>query len=156
LDKLGPDALSVTGSLLLAVSRGRKIAIKPMLLDQTALAGVVISTRTSRYFALASRRLFRQGRSPELKPTVLPARLSQSWSGPLPPGDQVLVITSSLTAPMEPIKTSGSYTAEKARLARAAGTAIARKVLGGRGTYFLSQLSKEPARRSLSAARSSH
>ncbi len=40
LDKLGPDALSVTGSQLLEASRSRKAAIKTFLLDQSVLAGV--------------------------------------------------------------------------------------------------------------------
>jgi formamidopyrimidine-DNA glycosylase len=40
LDKLGPDALTATGARLFEVSRGRKTAIKSLLLDQEALAGV--------------------------------------------------------------------------------------------------------------------
>ncbi|MFT3926243.1 MAG: bifunctional DNA-formamidopyrimidine glycosylase/DNA-(apurinic or apyrimidinic site) lyase [Myxococcales bacterium] len=40
LDKLGPDALGATGERLYEVSRKRKTAIKTLLLDQEALAGV--------------------------------------------------------------------------------------------------------------------
>ena len=40
LDRLGPDALDVTGEWLFAASRGRRIAIKSLLLDQTIAAGV--------------------------------------------------------------------------------------------------------------------
>lgn len=40
LDRLGPDALSVTGELLFRASRGRRVAIKSMLLDQSLIAGV--------------------------------------------------------------------------------------------------------------------
>ncbi len=40
LDKLGRDALSVDGELLFAASRGRKVPIKTLLLDQGVLAGV--------------------------------------------------------------------------------------------------------------------
>lgn len=40
LNKLGVDALSVTGALLFERSRGRKTKIKTLLLDQSILAGV--------------------------------------------------------------------------------------------------------------------
>ena len=40
LDKLGPDALGVTGELLYEATRRRKASIKAVLLDQSVLAGV--------------------------------------------------------------------------------------------------------------------
>lgn len=40
LDKLGPDALAVTGTLLFAATRSRKTALKTVLLDQEVIAGV--------------------------------------------------------------------------------------------------------------------
>ncbi|HEY6877851.1 MAG TPA: bifunctional DNA-formamidopyrimidine glycosylase/DNA-(apurinic or apyrimidinic site) lyase [Polyangiales bacterium] len=40
LDKLGPDALTVTGPLLYEATRTRKTAIKTVLLDQEVIAGV--------------------------------------------------------------------------------------------------------------------
>ncbi|MCU0668876.1 MAG: bifunctional DNA-formamidopyrimidine glycosylase/DNA-(apurinic or apyrimidinic site) lyase [Myxococcota bacterium] len=40
LDRLGDDALSVSGALLFAASRKRSLAIKSLLLDQAVLAGV--------------------------------------------------------------------------------------------------------------------
>ncbi len=40
LDKLGPDALTVTGELLYENTRKRRIAIKTVLLDQDVIAGV--------------------------------------------------------------------------------------------------------------------
>ncbi|HKU36857.1 MAG TPA: bifunctional DNA-formamidopyrimidine glycosylase/DNA-(apurinic or apyrimidinic site) lyase [Polyangiales bacterium] len=40
LDKLGIDALAATGSELFEASRGRRVAIKTLLLDQSVLAGV--------------------------------------------------------------------------------------------------------------------
>jgi formamidopyrimidine-DNA glycosylase len=40
LEKLGPDALSVSGELLFNASRKRKVAVKTFLLDQSVLAGV--------------------------------------------------------------------------------------------------------------------
>lgn len=39
LDRLGPDALGVTGELLFRANRGRRVAIKSMLLDQSVIAG---------------------------------------------------------------------------------------------------------------------
>ena len=39
LDRLGADALGATGAQLFAASRGRKVAIKSLLLDQGVLAG---------------------------------------------------------------------------------------------------------------------
>lgn len=40
LDKLGPDALEADGELLFAASRGRRLAVKALLLSQEVLAGV--------------------------------------------------------------------------------------------------------------------
>ncbi len=40
LDRLGPDALGATGELLREATRGRRSAIKCLLLDQSILAGV--------------------------------------------------------------------------------------------------------------------
>ncbi len=40
LDRLGPDALTITGELLYRASRRRRIAIKSLLLDQKIAAGV--------------------------------------------------------------------------------------------------------------------
>ena len=40
IDKLGPDALNADGETLWQASRGRRVAIKSLLLDQTVLAGV--------------------------------------------------------------------------------------------------------------------
>ena len=40
LDRLGADALVVTGELLFRAGRGRKVAIKALLLDQSICAGV--------------------------------------------------------------------------------------------------------------------
>ena len=40
LDRLGIDALEVTGELLFRANRGRRLAIKAMLLDQSICAGV--------------------------------------------------------------------------------------------------------------------
>ena len=39
LAKLGPDALAITGAALFAATRGRKAAIKTLLLDQAIVAG---------------------------------------------------------------------------------------------------------------------
>ena len=40
LDRLGTDALEVTGAELFQANRGRRVAIKAMLLDQSIMAGV--------------------------------------------------------------------------------------------------------------------
>jgi len=40
LDRLGPDALDVTGEWLFEASRGRRVAVKSLLLDQRIAAGV--------------------------------------------------------------------------------------------------------------------
>ena len=39
LDKLGTDALAITGAALFAATRGRRVAIKTLLLDQAIVAG---------------------------------------------------------------------------------------------------------------------
>jgi formamidopyrimidine-DNA glycosylase len=40
VDRLGPDALAIRGERLLAATRGRRAAIKTVLLDQAVLAGI--------------------------------------------------------------------------------------------------------------------
>ncbi|MEE2678112.1 MAG: bifunctional DNA-formamidopyrimidine glycosylase/DNA-(apurinic or apyrimidinic site) lyase [Myxococcota bacterium] len=40
LDRLGADALGVTGELLFAATRGRRVAIKSLLLDQAVVTGI--------------------------------------------------------------------------------------------------------------------
>jgi formamidopyrimidine-DNA glycosylase len=40
LDRLGPDALAVTGPALFAATRRRRVAVKGLLLDQSVIAGV--------------------------------------------------------------------------------------------------------------------
>ncbi|MHA7839942.1 MAG: bifunctional DNA-formamidopyrimidine glycosylase/DNA-(apurinic or apyrimidinic site) lyase, partial [bacterium] len=40
LDRLGPDALAITGEMLFRATRGRRAAIKGLLLDQAICAGV--------------------------------------------------------------------------------------------------------------------
>lgn len=40
LDKLGPDALTVTGQVLFVASRKRRVKVKSLLLDQTVTAGI--------------------------------------------------------------------------------------------------------------------
>ena len=40
LDRLGPDALAADGGQLFVASRGRRVAVKSLLLDQAVLAGV--------------------------------------------------------------------------------------------------------------------
>jgi len=40
LERLGADALDVTGELLFAATRGRRVAIKSFLLDQTVVTGI--------------------------------------------------------------------------------------------------------------------
>jgi formamidopyrimidine-DNA glycosylase len=136
LDKLGPDALCVTGSLLFASSRGRKVAIKTMLMDQTVLAGVGN--------IYADEALFRAR-----VPPVLPAasltraqakRLSRAILAVLK--RSIAAGGSSISDYIQPDGADGAYQEERLVYGRKGApcprcrTAIARQVLGGRGSYY--------------------
>ena len=62
LERLGPDALEVQGDLLWEATRGRRLAVKSLLLDQSVLAGVGNIYADEALFRAAVRPTRRSGR----------------------------------------------------------------------------------------------
>lgn len=142
LDKLGVDALAATGGVLYARTRGRKIPIKTLLLDQAVFAGVGN--------IYADEALFRAG--------VHPARVAESLSR----GKCEAIVRELLTVLNRSIETGGSsisdyiradgsdggYQNERKVYARAGepcsvcGRPIERSVLGQRASHYCAKCQK--------------
>ena len=136
LEKLGMDALLATGAHLFEKSRGRKVAIKSWLLDQSVLAG------TGNIYA--DEALFRAG----VRPTRPAQRLTRKEADRLAEG-LVAVLKrsietggSSISDYVQPDGSDGQFQDERAVYARTGepcltcGTPIARKVLGQRSSHY--------------------
>jgi formamidopyrimidine-DNA glycosylase len=136
LQKLGADALQATGVRLHTLTRNRKVAIKSLLLDQSALAG---------YGNIyADEALFRAG----IRPTTPCCRLSTEQCAALVrEGKRVMRRAiasggSSISDYRHPDGGQGSYQQQHAVYGRAkepcsrCGAPIARTVLGGRSTHY--------------------
>ena len=136
LQKLGMDALLATGPHLFDKSRGRKVAIKSWLLDQSVLAG------TGNIYA--DEALFRAG----VRPTRPAQRLTRKEADRLAEG-LVAVLKrsietggSSISDYVQPDGSDGQFQDERAVYARTGepcltcGTPIARKVLGQRSSHY--------------------
>jgi len=138
LDRLGPDALSLTGEWLFRVSRGRRIAIKSLILDQSVAAGVGnIYADEALFFAgirpgRGARRLTRRDCD------VLAAALRQVLERSIETGG------SSISDYLAPDGSDGGYQDERKVYARTGepclecGHAIRRRVLGQRSSHYCS------------------
>lgn len=136
LDKLGLDALQATGAHLFEKSRGRRVAIKSWLLDQSVLAG------TGNIYA--DEALFRAG----VRPTRPANKLTKKEADALARG-LVAVLKrsietggSSISDYIQPDGQDGGFQDERAVYARTGEpclrckTPIARKVLGQRSSHY--------------------
>ena len=136
LARLGTDALAVDGALLFAATRGRRVAIKSLLLDQSILAGVGN--------IYADEALFLAG----VRPTRHAARVTRRECDAIARGlQQVLARSietggSSISDYVAPDGRDGEYQSERRVYARRGepcakcGTPIRRIVLGARGTHY--------------------
>jgi formamidopyrimidine-DNA glycosylase len=136
LDKLGPDALSVTAELLLSASRSRKVAVKTFLLDQSVLAGVGN--------IYADEALFRAG----VRPTRSANKLTHKECEALAQSTRAVLMRSietggsSIDDYVQPDGRDGGFQHERKVYGRAGtpcsvcGTVITRIVLGGRATCY--------------------
>ena len=136
IDRLGPDALEVTGELLFAASRKRKIAAKSLLLDQTVLAGCGN--------IYADETLFLAG----VRPGRRAARLTRSECDDLAAGLRRVLKRSietggsSISDYVAPDGSDGAYQDERRVYARtgepchACATPIKRKVIGQRSSHY--------------------
>ena len=136
LARLGVDALKIDGALLFAATRGRRVAIKSLLLDQSILAGVGN--------IYADEALFLAG----VRPTRSAARVTRRECDAIASGLQRVLARSietggsSISDYVAPDGSDGEYQSERRVYARrgepclSCGAAIARVVLGARSTHY--------------------
>ncbi len=136
LIKLGPDALTTTGERLFEATRGRKAAIKSVLVDQEVVAGVGN--------IYADEGLFRAG----VRPRRAARSLSRAECARL--ADEVRAVLqrsidtggSSISDYVQPDGSDGAYQNERRVYARAGqpcyvcGSPIVRIVIGARSTHY--------------------
>jgi formamidopyrimidine-DNA glycosylase len=135
LDKLGVDALGLSGEHLFAATRRRTVAIKSLLLDQSVVAGV------GNIYADES--LFLAG----VRPGRRAARVTRRESDAIAQAIRRVLVRSietggsSISDYVAPDGSDGSYQNERRVYARAGepcgvcGTPIRRSVIGQRGTH---------------------
>jgi formamidopyrimidine-DNA glycosylase len=136
LARLGIDALEVDGALLFSATRGRRVAIKSLLLDQSIVAGV------GNIYADEALFLAR------VRPTRAAARVTRAESDAIARAiRQVLRRSietggSSISDYVAPDGSDGEYQSERRVYARrgepctVCGAPIARVVVGARGTHY--------------------
>jgi len=136
LARLGIDALAVDGELLFSATRGRRVAIKSLLLDQSILAGVGN--------IYADEALFLAG----VRPTRSAARVTRRECDAIARGlQQVLARSietggSSISDYVAPDGRDGEYQSERRVYARrgepclTCKTPIARVVIGARSSHY--------------------
>ncbi len=136
LARLGIDALEVDGARLFAATRKRSVAIKNLLLDQSIFAGVGN--------IYADEALFLAG----VRPTRSAARVTRAECDAIARGLQQVLRRSietggsSISDYVAPDGRDGEYQSERRVYARrgepclSCGAAIARVVVGARGTHY--------------------
>jgi formamidopyrimidine-DNA glycosylase len=136
VDKLGVDALAVTGELLFGASRKRKVATKSLLLDQTVLAGVGNIYADEALFIARIRPRRRAERLRRIDCERLAEALRRVLERSIETGG------SSISDYVAPDGSDGAYQDERRVYARTGepclecGTPIKRIVVGQRGTHY--------------------
>jgi formamidopyrimidine-DNA glycosylase len=136
LDRLGIDALEIRGAALFRATRGRTVAIKNLLLDQSAFAGIGN--------IYADEALFLAGVRPTRRAGRVTRRDCDAIAGAVRRGLRRSIETggSSISDFVAPDGSDGEYQSERRVYARtgdscgACGAAIKRIVLGQRGTHY--------------------
>jgi formamidopyrimidine-DNA glycosylase len=136
LARLGRDALAVTGDLLFAAARGRRAAIKSLLLDQSLLAGVGNIYADEALFLAGVRPGRRAARVTRRECEELAAALRRVLRRAIATGG------SSISDYLAPDGADGAYQVERRVYARAGepcaacGTPVRRIVVAQRGTHY--------------------
>ena len=136
LDKLGPDALEADGELLFAASRGRKLAVKALLLSQEVLAGVGNIYADEALFAAGVRPRRRASRVTRREFQVLARELRRILLRSIETGG------SSISDYIAPDGSDGAFQDERCVYARAGaacyscGTEIRKITVAQRGTHY--------------------
>jgi formamidopyrimidine-DNA glycosylase len=135
LERLGVDALGVTGELLFDATRGRQAAIKSALLDQALIAGVGNIYADEALFLAGVRPGRRAGKVTRSECLALAAAIRRVLRRSIETGG------SSISDYVAPDGQDGAYQSERRVYARAGepcsvcGTKIRRSVIGQRGTH---------------------
>ena len=136
LDRLGPDALSVKAAHLHAASRGRRVTVKSLLLDQAILAGVGNIYADEALFLSSLRPTRRAGRVTREEYGALAAALKRVLRRSIATGG------SSISDYVKPDGTDGAYQDERHVYQREGEpcprcrTPIRRIVIGARSSHF--------------------
>jgi formamidopyrimidine-DNA glycosylase len=136
LDRLGPDALEITGEALFAASRGRRVAVKTLLLDQAVLAGVGNIYADEALFAAGVRPKRAAGRVSRAEWTRIAAELRAVLERSIEIGG------SSISDYLAPDGADGAYQDERRVYDRegepcsVCATRIRRIVLGARSSHY--------------------
>ncbi|MGI9592747.1 MAG: bifunctional DNA-formamidopyrimidine glycosylase/DNA-(apurinic or apyrimidinic site) lyase [Myxococcota bacterium] len=136
LERLGVDALEVDGAVLFSASRGRSVAIKNLLLDQSVLTGVGN--------IYADEALHRAGVRPTRRAARVARRECEALAGEIRSVLERSIATggSSIRDYVAPDGSDGAFQDERRVYARggepcrACGTKIRRIVVGARGTHY--------------------
>ena len=136
LDKLGTDALAITGEALFAATRGRSAAIKTLLLDQAIVAGTGNIYADEALFLAAVRPRRRAGRVTREECERIASGVRQVMLRSIETGG------SSISDYVAPDGSDGAYQDERRVYARTGepcsvcGSAIRRSVLGQRSAHW--------------------
>ena len=136
LDRLGIDALEATGEALFAASRGRSVAVKNLLLDQSVLAGVGNIYADEALFGAGVRPTRRAGRVTRAEYDRIADALRRVLLRSIETGG------SSISDYIAPDGADGAYQDERRVYARtgepclACGTAVKRILLGQRSAHY--------------------
>ena len=136
LDKLGTDALAITGEALFAATRGRKAAIKTLLLDQAIVAGTGNIYADEALFLAGVRPRRPAGRVTRAECERIAGGLRQVMLRSIETGG------SSISDYIAPDGSDGAYQDERRVYARAGeacaacGAKIRRSVLGQRSAHW--------------------
>jgi formamidopyrimidine-DNA glycosylase len=136
LDRLGVDALGVTGALLFEATRGKQAAIKSALLDQSLIAGVGNIYADEALFLAGVRPARRAGKVTRAECDALAAAIRRVLERSIETGG------SSISDYVAPDGADGEYQSERRVYARKGepcqecGTPIRRGVIGQRGTHW--------------------
>jgi formamidopyrimidine-DNA glycosylase len=136
LDKLGVDALELSGEHVFAATRRRLVAIKSLLLDQGVVAGVGNIYADEALFLAGVRPGRRAGRVTRRESDAIAAAIRRVLCRSIETGG------SSISDYVAPDGSDGSYQSERRVYARGGepclvcGTAIRRRVIGQRSSHY--------------------